>query len=51
MPADGRWTGVIMEYTLREVLAERGQRVVIDEYAQAFPPDDDPPVPENHWGA
>lgn len=29
--ADGRWTGVIMEYTLREVLAERGQRVVIDE--------------------
>ena len=29
--ADGRWTGVIMEYTLREVLAERGQKVVIDE--------------------
>jgi hypothetical protein len=27
--ADGRWTGVIMEYTLREVLAERGQQVVI----------------------
>jgi hypothetical protein len=27
--ADGRWTGVIMEYTLREVLAERGQRVLI----------------------
>ena len=25
--ADGRWTGVIMEYTLREVLAERGQQV------------------------
>lgn len=29
--ATGRWTGVIMEYTLREVLAERGQRVLIDE--------------------
>jgi type 1 glutamine amidotransferase len=29
--ADGRWTGVIMEYTLREVLAERGQKVVIDK--------------------
>jgi hypothetical protein len=29
--ATGRWTGVIMEYTLREVLAERGQKVVIDE--------------------
>ena len=28
--ADGRWTGVIMEYTLREVLAERGQQVRID---------------------
>lgn len=28
--ADGRWTGVIMEYTLREVLAERGQSVAID---------------------
>lgn len=28
--ADGRWTGVIMEYTLREVLAERGQKVTID---------------------
>ena len=28
--ADGRWTGVIMEYTLREVLAERGQRVLIE---------------------
>jgi type 1 glutamine amidotransferase len=27
----GRWTGVIMEYTLRDVLAERGQKVVIDE--------------------
>jgi type 1 glutamine amidotransferase len=26
---DGRWTGVIMEYTLREVLAERGQQVLI----------------------
>jgi len=29
--ADGRWTGVIMEYTLREVLAERGQMVLIDQ--------------------
>jgi type 1 glutamine amidotransferase len=29
--ADGRWTGVLMEYTLREVLAERGQKAVIDE--------------------
>jgi hypothetical protein len=27
--ADGRWTGVIMEYTLREVLAERGEKVRI----------------------
>jgi hypothetical protein len=27
--ADGRWTGVNMEYTLREVLAERGQRVLV----------------------
>jgi len=27
----GRWNGVIMEYTLREVLAERGQKVLIDE--------------------
>jgi hypothetical protein len=26
----GRWTGVIMEYTLREVLAERGEKVTID---------------------
>lgn len=29
--ADHRWTGVIMEYTLREILAERGQKVVIDK--------------------
>jgi hypothetical protein len=29
--ATGRWTGVIMEYLLRDVLAERGQRVVIDQ--------------------
>lgn len=28
--ADGRWTGVIMEYTLREVLAERAQKVLIE---------------------
>lgn len=32
--ADGRWTGVIMEYTLREILAERGERVVIDEQGE-----------------
>jgi len=29
--ADERWTGVIMEYTLRGILAERGQKVVIDK--------------------
>lgn len=29
--ASGRWTGVIMEYLLRGVLAERGQKVVIDQ--------------------
>jgi len=29
--ASGRWTGVIMEYLLRNVLAERGQKVLIDE--------------------
>lgn len=29
--ADGRWTGVIMEYQGRDVLAERGQQVTIDE--------------------
>lgn len=28
--ASGRWTGVIMEYTLREVLAERGEKVTLD---------------------
>ena len=28
--ADGPWTGVIMEYTLREQLAERGQQVLIE---------------------
>ena len=32
--ASGRWTGVIMEYLLREVLAERGQKVAIDEQGQ-----------------
>lgn len=32
--ADGRWTGVIMEYTLREQLAERGQRVLIETNGQ-----------------
>ena len=31
---DGRWTGVIMEYTLREVLAERGQKVAISTNGQ-----------------
>lgn len=30
LSADGRWTGVIMEYTLREILAERGQKVLIE---------------------
>lgn len=30
LSADGRWTGVIMEYTLRDVLAERGQQVLIE---------------------
>lgn len=29
--ASGKWTGVIMEYLLRGKLAERGQKVVIDE--------------------
>lgn len=29
--ASGRWTGVIMEYLLRDVLAERGEKVVIDQ--------------------
>ncbi len=28
--ADGRWTGVVMEYTRRGILAERGQKVEID---------------------
>ncbi len=32
--ASGRWTGVIMEYLLRDVLAERGQKVVIREDGQ-----------------
>jgi type 1 glutamine amidotransferase len=32
--ASGRWTGVIMEYLLRAVLAERGQKVTIDEQGQ-----------------
>jgi hypothetical protein len=31
LSADGRWTGVIMEYTLREVLAERGEKAAIDD--------------------
>ena len=30
LSTDGRWTGVIMEYTLREVLAERGEKVLIE---------------------
>jgi len=29
--ADGRWTGVLMEYTLRNILAERGQKVHIEK--------------------
>lgn len=29
--ADHKWTGVIMEWRLRDKLAERGQKVVIDE--------------------
>jgi hypothetical protein len=29
--ASGRWTGVIMEYLLRGILAERGQKVIVDE--------------------
>lgn len=32
--ADHRWTGVLMEYTRREILAERGQEVVIDAQGQ-----------------
>ena len=27
------------------------RRVVLDEYAQPFPPDDEPPVPDYDWGA
>lgn len=34
LSADGRWTGVIMEYTLREILAERGQKVMISATGQ-----------------
>lgn len=34
LSADGRWTGVIMEYTLREILAERGQKVLIPTNGQ-----------------
>jgi hypothetical protein len=29
--ADGQWTGAVMEYTMRDILAQRGQRVSIDE--------------------
>jgi hypothetical protein len=32
--ADGRWTGVVMEYTKRDILAERGQKVVISKKGQ-----------------
>jgi hypothetical protein len=32
--ADHRWTGVLMEYLLRDVLAERGERVEIDADGQ-----------------
>ena len=31
---DGRWTGVLMEYTLRGILAERGQKTHIDKDGQ-----------------
>jgi hypothetical protein len=29
--ADGNWTGVVMEYTMRDILAQRGERVSIDK--------------------
>ena len=29
--ADNRWTGVLIEYTRREILAERGQKVEVDQ--------------------
>ena len=29
--ADNRWTGVVIEYTRRGILAERGQKVKIDD--------------------
>jgi len=29
--ADNRWTGVVIEYTRRGILAERGQKVLIDK--------------------
>ncbi len=32
--ADHRWTGVLMEYTKRDILAERGQRVEIDAHGK-----------------
>ncbi len=34
LSADGRWTGVIMEYTLREILVERGEKVLISTNGQ-----------------
>jgi hypothetical protein len=34
LSADGRWTGVIMEYTRREILAERGENVLISTNGQ-----------------
>ena len=34
LSADGRWTGVIMEYTLREILAERGENLMISTNGQ-----------------
>jgi hypothetical protein len=27
------------------------RQIVIDEYAQPFPPDDDAPPPDDDWGA
>ncbi|MCK4292828.1 MAG: DUF1080 domain-containing protein [Planctomycetes bacterium] len=29
--ADNRWTGVVMEYTRRGIIAQRGQKVVVDK--------------------
>jgi hypothetical protein len=54
--ASGRWTGVIMEYLLRGVLAERGEKVLIDEHGKrqvvgrvGHPADLLKAVKENEW--